>query len=390
MQISRFELMQPRQGRPSGPVMGLARPSLTSSSSPFPTRALSLFLMLLLPALLPLAAATVAFAVKTEDFKRCDQASFCRRLRSLAPRQAAAAEGSWASPYRITGHGALVATGEEPDEPPSIVFPVRSALLAEGEAAFELKLDVLADGIVRVRLDEVGGLRQRYDEAARWALVDGALGRRASFDLNTDDHSTNVTFTSSFDGAQRLELTHEPLRLALFRADRSEPELVLNGRGLLHIEHFRPHPTAGASPAEPLAAAGEQGQTVLEPLAAASPPVDRSWFEGPKDEWERDLWEEKWKTWTDSKPKGALPAVGTTNLCPRGLIRLLLSLAGPLQVPRPFHSTSTSRPLRRTSTACPSTPLRFRSLRRAGPAPTSATRTGCSTSTSLSTSPTRP
>lgn len=257
-----------------------------------------LVLPLLAAGLLPLAV-----AVKTEDFKRCEQASFCRRLRSLAPRQAAAPSGGWASPYAITSHGSLVNTGESEDEPPSIVFPVRSTLLAEGEAKFELTIDLIGDGIARVRLDEVGGLRKRYDEASRWVLVDGALRQRTSFDLNTDEHTTNVTFASSFDGPQRLELVHEPLTLRLFRGDRAEPELVLNGRGLLHMEHFRRHPSAGASPSEPLAAENEQGQTILEG-EAGSTPVDRSWFEGPKDEWERDLWEEKWKTWTDSKPKG--------------------------------------------------------------------------------------
>lgn len=264
--------------------------------------------------LLAAAAATLppALAVKTDDFKTCAQSAFCRRLRSLAPRQAAS-PATWASPYSVVGHAALQSTGDDPTAQPSIVFPVASALFP-GEAAFELKVDVVNDGIARVRLDEVGSPtgRRRYDEAPRWALVDGALSR-ASFDLNTDDRTTNVSFPSSSTPAgMRLVVEHAPLKLSLFREGEPEPEVVLNGRGLLHMEHFRSRSdTPAASEPDVLAEAAQAeggAQTVLGGGPAA---VDRSWFEGPQDEWERDMWEEKWRTWTDSKPKGASPSSST-------------------------------------------------------------------------------
>lgn len=254
-----------------------------------------------------LAAAPFASAVKHDDFKTCNQASFCRRLRSLSSRQHATPD-TWTSPYSIVGHAAIQATGEDQDgDAPTIVFPVKSSLFAD--PSFELKVDVVGDGIARVRMDEVGGLRQRYDEAARWVLVDNALSR-ASFNINTDEHSTNVTYPSSqSDLGMLLSVQHNPLQVSLYRVredgNNGEPEVVLNGRGLLHMEHFRPHPSAESSAFTPLEEQADEEQGAQTVLGGGKQEIDRTWFEGPKDEWEKDMWEEKWKTWTDTKPKGA-------------------------------------------------------------------------------------
>jgi len=36
--------------------------------------------------------------------------------------------------------------------------------------------------------------------------------------------------------------------------------------------------------------------------------VDREWFEGAKEAWEKGMWEETFKSWTDLKPKGQYSA----------------------------------------------------------------------------------
>lgn len=256
-------------------------------------------MVLLLPTVALLFAVLLSVqAVKHEDFKKCEQSSFCRRLRSLAPRQAEN-QNNWTSPYSINTHGVLQSYEDTPGSSSSILFGVESSLYPE--ASFQLKVDIIGDGIARIRLDEVGGLRQRYDEAAKWTLVDGAL-QRHSFDLNTGEHSSNLTYLSS-GNPHTLRLTHSPLKIELFREGQETAEVVVNGKGLLHMEHFRLKSDDKTSSTEPLVAAGageEDGQTVV------TSEVDREWFEGDKDKWEKGMWEETFKTWTDSKPKGEL------------------------------------------------------------------------------------
>jgi alpha 1,3-glucosidase len=260
--------------------------------------------MQLLPLLLLLPLSTIA--VKREDFKTCSQSAFCRRLRSLSSRSSSSPD-TWHSPYAITSPpGGHTLEGES-----TLRFDVASELYPE--AQFEIKLDIVGDGIARVRMDEIHGLRQRYDEAARWTLVEGALNS-SPYTLSTDESSTNVTYSSSED-TLTLSLSHSPLLIALYRSSSPNPtvpEVVINGRGLLHMEHFRLKPGADeTSSTEQLEAATdeERAQSVVQS------PIDRSWFEGEKGDWENGLWEEKFRTWTDSKPKGE-----------RHLLALLLSL----------------------------------------------------------------
>lgn len=261
--------------------------------------------MHLLPLLLLLPLSTLA--VKREDFKTCSQSAFCRRLRSLSSRSSASSD-TWHSPYTVTSSP----SGHSLDGESTLRFDVASELYPE--AQFEIKVDIVGDGIARVRMDEVHGLRQRYDEASRWTLVEGAL-IPSPYTVSSDTGSTNITYSSSED-TLTLSISHSPLLIALYRSsspDPSVPEVVINGRGLLHMEHFRLKPGSDeTSSTEQLEAATdeERAQSVVQSE------VDRSWFEGDKREWEKDLWEERFKSWTDSKPKGqstGLPCDGTES-----------------------------------------------------------------------------
>lgn len=251
--------------------------------------------MLILSAALPLFLLPwSAVAVKKEDFKTCSQSAFCRRLRSLAPR--AASSPSWASPYQILSPGAI----ETVEDASTIRFPVGSSLYPE--AKFELRVDVVGDGIARVRMDEILGLRQRYNEASRWTLVERALSR-TDFDLKTDDISSSITYASKED-ALELRIRHAPLLVELYRNGADVPDVVLNGRGLLHMEHFRLKASADSeSKTNEIEAEKYEAD---EAQSVVTSPVNRTWFEGEASEWEKDLWEERFKTWTDSKPKGEL------------------------------------------------------------------------------------
>ncbi|KAL7424252.1 glucosidase II [Cryptotrichosporon argae] len=205
----------------------------------------------------------IVAAVKQEDFKQCHQTSFCRRLRSLADRAPPR------SPYSL---GAASAAGD------GWVFPVSSSLYPE--IKFELVVDVLDGGAFRVRMDELDSRTgfQRYNETAKWALL-GAPTTVAA-DLRTAGDVTTITY-----GAHELVLEHAQLKITQ-KTDGSE-RVVINDRNLLHMEHFR-RKTEDV-------AADKHGEHAQAPFS-----IDRSWFEDD----DKDMFEEKWKKWTDSKPKG--------------------------------------------------------------------------------------
>lgn len=239
--------------------------------------------MLLL--LLVLLAAPFAAAVRPHDFKTCAQSSFCRRLRSLPERVNAAGKPS---PYALTHahHDPADVSG-----PASWTFPLKTEL--HPEVGFALTLDILAagEGIARVRVDEVGSTTQwkRYNETARWALVDEALTLANKADIKFASHASNTVISYGPKGTLQVELQHSPLRITF--KQHNKPVMVMNERSLFHMEHFRAKPAVVAAVSE-----GTEGAQV--PLNKRH---DTTWFEGEPD---HELFEESFGKWRDSKPKG--------------------------------------------------------------------------------------
>lgn len=223
--------------------------------------------------LLLAAALPAALAVKTEDFKTCSQSAFCRRGQALADR--AAQNPSWRSPYTVDA--ASVAHHHA-----SFAAAVKSSLYPH--INFKLDVRVHKDGVVRVLMDEVGGLRKRYDETSSWALIaEPTLTHDARWVVGSGE-ARAVTG----DGTE-VVVSFDPLKVVLYR--NGKEQVVLNGLGLLHLEHFR----TKDEPKTEEVRGPEDAQTVMQA------PKSTAWFEG---EQEDGYWEETWKSWTDSKPKG--------------------------------------------------------------------------------------
>lgn len=220
----------------------------------------------------------IAVALKTEDWKKCSDSGFCRRGRALAAR--AETSSDWRSPYSVDLQSVSISSNEA-----SITAGVKSSIYPD--VRFRLDVNVLEDGVVRVRVDEVDGLRQRYNEAASWALI------------SQPEVSNNIKWTAGKKDVRviygekkdiTVVINYEPLKVSLLRGGKEE--VILNGDGLLHLEHFRKKPEAEPAKVEG-STEGEQAQETVHINPAA-------WFEGEPDA----LWQETWRTWTDSKPKG--------------------------------------------------------------------------------------
>ncbi|KAJ3995742.1 glycoside hydrolase family 31 protein [Lentinula boryana] len=232
-------------------------------------------------ALAALLALPDVLAVKSHDFKTCSQSGFCRRGRALAAR-AQEAQSSWESPYWVEPSSISVSP-----ENSTIKASVKSSLYPE--IKFGLELRIHDDGVVRVLLDEVDGVRKRYDEAASWALVsEPKLSKSIRWAVGKKE------LRAAFGKKNDIEIivNYEPLHVRLRRG--GEDQIVLNGRGLLHMEHFRSQ-TSKETVEEVASDENGEGQEVLQTENV------RAWFEGDSED---AYWEEKFSTWTDSKPKG--------------------------------------------------------------------------------------
>ena len=224
-----------------------------------------------------------AVAFKAHDFKTCSQAGFCRRGRALSSR-AKEAKSSWKSPYSLDASSINIASDQS-----TFTAGVKSTLYPE--INFGLELRVHDDGVVRVRMDEVGGLRKRYDEAASWALIaEPTISRGIKWTTGKKD--VRAVYGSKND--IEVVVAFEPLRISLSR--NGKEQIVLNGQGLLHMEHFRNKATPTEEPAPK---EGEITEGEAQVVMKADNP--RAWFEGDKED---DWWEETFSSWTDSKPKG--------------------------------------------------------------------------------------
>ena len=220
------------------------------------------------------------------EFKKCHDSAFCRRGRALADRAAETIKSGekWKSPYSLDPSTIALEDGGS-----RFTGRVRSSLYPD--IKFELDVRIHEDGVVRVRMDEKEGLRKRYDEAASWALLKEPV-LSSSSKWSVGEYEAEVVYGERGD---RVEVTVEFEPLVVRMRRNGNDQVVLNGQGLLHMEHFRQKVEQfEANDGEVPVAEGEETQKVIQ-LSK------NSWFEGDtEDGW----WEESWKSWTDSKPKG--------------------------------------------------------------------------------------
>ncbi|THV06625.1 alpha-glucosidase [Dendrothele bispora CBS 962.96] len=235
---------------------------------------------------LVLALAPDALAVKSQDFKTCSQSGFCRRGRALSTRaaEAKANKTTWVSPYSIDSSSLSISPSDA-----SFTAAVKSSLYPD--IKFGLELRVHEDGVVRVRMNEVDGLRKRYDEAASWALIrEPEISKDITWKAGKKDVKAKY-------GENEVVVAFEPLKVTLLR--NGKEQIVLNGEGLLHMEHFRAkEEPKKVEEGEEVVTDSEGQQEVMQQEPTVNP---RAWFEG---ETEDDYWDEKFNSWTDTKPKG--------------------------------------------------------------------------------------
>jgi len=233
----------------------------------------------------------LAVAVKEHDFKKCDQAGFCKRNRAFAD-DAVAAGSSWKSPYHVLPESATLKDGQ-------LQAVVLKTVNEQGDTVrLPLTISFLRSGVARVTLDEEkrqnraiqlrhnsGARKERYNEVDKLVIVGGTeLDKNAQL-----ADSTKAGLTVKYGPSGEFEAYIKFAGLALdFKRDGAS-QIKFNDRGFLNMEHWRPKIE---KPAEEKKEGEEQkeGEEKKE--------------EEKKGDDESTWWDEDFGGNTDSKPRG--------------------------------------------------------------------------------------
>uniref|UniRef100_A0A8C7TCF9 Neutral alpha-glucosidase AB n=1 Tax=Oncorhynchus mykiss TaxID=8022 RepID=A0A8C7TCF9_ONCMY len=192
------------------------------------------------------------WAVDRGNFKTCDQSAFCKRQRALKPGQ---------SPYR-----ALLETLELTNTKLTLQL-----INDNNKVRLLLELYRLQGNMTRVKINELKPLKPRFEVPDVLSL------------LSRDENGVVLSLGAD---SQRLIVSAKPFRLDIMEG--REVLLSLNSRGLLAFEHLR-----------------IRKDTLLCNYFHLSPLLFLPSLKAKEDEKVEDgMWEETFKSHTDSKPNG--------------------------------------------------------------------------------------
>ncbi len=223
--------------------------------------------------------------VKRENFKTCAQSGFCMRNRAYA--DTAASSSIWEAPYNLDSssiefsNGQLTGTVLKTTIDGFVILPLTVTFLESGSARVTLDEEKRRKGEIELRHGSKAQ-KKRYDEAAKHVIVGDVSGSKgAALSRDTEDGSTRVHYGPA--GKFEAVIKHAPMSIE-FRRD-GEAHVVLNGRGLLNMEHWRPK-------VEKEVKEGEEGKEEENVAVVENAEDESTW------------WDESFGGATDSKPKG--------------------------------------------------------------------------------------
>lgn len=200
--------------------------------------------------LLGICFINIVLAVDKNNFKTCEQSSFCRRLRKYQAGD---------SVYQADLSSLQITEN-------AIEVGIQNTQVAN--ANLKLTLTAIVGNVFRVSVDEIDGLFPRYKP--QFALNGEPQVAKLEV-LQRDQDSVTVKSENN-----KATLTAKPLKLEFYRDDVLVT--ILNGKGLFAFEHYRTKPDEGAT----------------DPQIQDDP----------------GAWEENFKTHHDTKPRGPSAIAG--------------------------------------------------------------------------------
>ncbi|CAG8642958.1 19024_t:CDS:10, partial [Racocetra persica] len=205
--------------------------------------------------------------VKRQDFKICEQSSFCKRNRAYADRLTA--NHSLVSPYSVIQGSIIIKDG----------IISGDLINSENNILFIFELYLLDIGAARVRINEKKPLKPRYDKVKDWALVqDPLITLEYTLIPSTKPGVTSLSFGK--ERKQMVSIYHSPFRVEFLVNDM--PIITLNDRGFLNFEHLRKKEVPGL-----VDQSNSENNKVIE-----------------ENDIDKDLWKESFNGKEDPKPNG--------------------------------------------------------------------------------------
>ncbi|XP_018115471.1 neutral alpha-glucosidase AB isoform X1 [Xenopus laevis] len=232
-----------------------------------------------------------ALTVDRSNFKTCDQSSFCQRQRKLQP---------GLSTYRAALGSAKLSSDK-----------LQVQLIDErNQASLLLEVYGLDGNMTRIKINEINPLKPRYE------VPDVLVGTPLPENLRVTEQDDNTLELSLGETGNKLLMTGTPFRLDIL----SGQDLVLsvNSRGLLHFEHLRERKdTLSAKVSSAVGNMWHKVKTLFtsdsekKDVPAETDEANPEEVESVKEEEnkmpevdEPGMWDETFKTHTDSKPNG--------------------------------------------------------------------------------------
>jgi len=219
-------------------------------------------------------------AVDRNNFKTCEQSSFCRRNRAIQPGN---------TPYAILSDTVKFETG-------SISCDI---LNTNNNVSFQLTIDTLQKETARIRMTELSPIRPRY-------TVQESLVREPQHVKYEKQQADGNGFKIKYGSGNVLHTTYKPLKLDFYDSD-GVLLVSVNNKGLMNFEHYRVKEAAqaaGNDAVPPPQEHTEDEKDEEEGEEERSEPEENKPQEEAKKEEEKDLWDENFKEHHDSKPYG--------------------------------------------------------------------------------------
>ncbi|KAF7661004.1 hypothetical protein LDENG_00270350 [Lucifuga dentata] len=225
------------------------------------------------------------WAVDKGNFKTCDQSAFCKHQRALKPGQ---------SPYR-----ALLETMELTNTRLTLQL-----INDNNKVHLLLELYRLQGNITRVKINELKPLKPRYE------VPDVLIREPPTEPLSLLSQDENGVVLSLGAEAQRVIVSAQPFRLDIMEGH--DVLMSLNSRGLLAFEHLRMRKdTFSYKVTSTVASVWDNIKWVFS--SQADPETEKKEEADPnqaeaaneeEDKAEDGMWEETFKSHSDSKPNG--------------------------------------------------------------------------------------
>ncbi|ESO08740.1 hypothetical protein HELRODRAFT_74366 [Helobdella robusta] len=216
----------------------------------------------------------LAHSVDRGNFKTCQQSGFCKRQRDIPEHE---------SPYYVDPTALQISQS-------SVKFQLNSR--SPKAAPLAVSLFTLIDNTVRVKIDEASPLEKRYEVPVGDVLT--SEPKEQNFKIIGRD-SGKMTLSTA-NNNNKVIIYFDPFQVNLLVDEKLVTSI--NSRGLLKVEHLRKRKISSSS-----TEAAENNNNNNDNENKNDDDDDND-DENDDDDDAPDMWEETFKTHTDTKPKG--------------------------------------------------------------------------------------